>query len=31
MIIRILSNNQWYCDNNLPKWIEQGLDCSTAV
>ena len=29
--IRILSNNQWTCDNNLPKWAEKGLDCSTAV
>lgn len=31
MKIRIMSNNQWTCDNNLPKWIEQGLDCSTKV
>lgn len=29
--IRILSNNQWTCDNNLPRWAEKGLDCSTAV
>lgn len=29
--IRILSNNQWTCDANMPRWAEKGLDCSTAV
>ncbi len=29
--IRILSNNQWYCDKNQPKWIENGLDCSAEA
>lgn len=27
-MIRIMSNNQWYCDDNLPAWAEMGYDCS---
>lgn len=29
--IRLMSHNQWKCDNNLHAWEEQGLDCSAAV
>lgn len=28
MKIRIMSNNQWKCDENQPYWAERGLDCS---
>ena len=27
----IMSNNIWKCDDNLPKWIERGGDCSAEV
>jgi len=27
-MIRILSNNQWKCDNNSPDWAAKGEDCS---
>ena len=26
--IRLMSHNQWNCDNNQPAWEEKGLDCS---
>lgn len=29
--LRLLSNNQWKCDQNQPAWEKQGLDCSAAV
>lgn len=29
--IRVMSQNQWNCTNNLPSWEKQGLDCSAAV
>lgn len=29
--IRLMSQNQWNCTDNLPTWKEQGLDCSAAV
>ena len=28
MNFRLMSNNQWRCDKNLPYWEERGLDCS---
>lgn len=28
---RIMSNNQWKNDKNLPAWQERGLDCSASV
>lgn len=31
MQLRIMSNNLWYCDHNLPAWAAKGLDCSAAV
>ena len=30
MHIRLMSNNQWLCDENQPWWAERGLDCSAA-
>lgn len=27
-MLRIMSNNQWWCDQNLPAWENIGLDCS---
>lgn len=30
-MLRIMSNNLWYCDHNRPAWAERGLDCSAAV
>jgi len=29
--IRLMSHNQWYCDQNLPEWEQQGIDCSATV
>ena len=29
--LRIMSNNIWWCDGNLPKWEEKGDDCSPEV
>ncbi len=29
--IRLMSHNQWYCNDNTPAWKEKGLDCSAAV
>ncbi len=29
--LRIMSNNQWWADNNKPAWREAGLDCSANV
>ncbi|MCR5004995.1 MAG: hypothetical protein K6A77_03735, partial [Clostridiales bacterium] len=26
--MRIMSNNQWSCDRNLPEWEAKGEDCS---
>ena len=31
MNIRLMSNNQWLCDQNHPFWLERGMDCSAAV
>ena len=31
MKIRIMSNNQWWADNNKPAWRDAGLDCSAKV
>lgn len=31
MKLRIMSNNQWKCDENQPYWIRRGLDCSAEV
>ena len=31
MICRLMSNNQWKCDENQPWWEERGLDCSAPV
>ena len=31
MRIRLMSNNQWLCDQNQPYWKERGLDCSAAA
>ena len=30
MRIRLMSNNQWLCDENQPYWAERGLDCSAV-
>ena len=30
-MIRLMTQNQWNCTDNLPQWKEQGLDCSAAV
>lgn len=30
-MLRIMSNNLWYCDHNRPAWAEKGLDCSAAA
>jgi hypothetical protein len=30
-MIRIMSNNQWWCDQNLPAWKAMGLDCSVTA
>ena len=30
MKLRLMSNNQWRCDDNLPYWQERGLDCSAV-
>ena len=27
-MLRIMSNNQWLCDKNLPEWDAKGEDCS---
>ena len=29
--IRLMSHNQWKCDENQPAWMEQGLDCSAEA
>lgn len=29
--LRLMSNNQWWCDKNTAAWQEKGLDCSAAV
>ncbi len=29
--IRLMSQNQWNCNDNLPAWKALGLDCSAAV
>lgn len=26
--LRIMSNNVWCCDSNLPQWLDKGYDCS---
>lgn len=31
MSIRLMSHNQWKCDNNLPAWEAKGLDCSASA
>lgn len=31
MKLRLMSNNQWKCDNNLPEWEAKGMDCSPTV
>ncbi len=31
MHIRLMSNNQWLCDENQPFWKELGLDCSAEA
>ena len=31
MMIRIMSNNQWWSDTNKPGWEKMGLDCSAKV
>ncbi len=31
MIYRLMSNNQWKCDDNQPWWEERGLDCSAPA
>ncbi len=31
MRLRIMSNNQWRCDENKPWWKERGLDCSAET
>lgn len=31
MKFRIMSNNQWKCDDNTEYWAARGLDCSAAV
>ena len=31
MRIRLMSNNQWLCDQNQPYWKARGLDCSAAA
>ena len=30
-MLRLMSNNQWRCDENKPYWIERGLDCSAQA
>lgn len=30
-MLRIMSNNLWYCDQNRPAWAERGFDCSAAA
>lgn len=30
-MLRIMSNNLWYCDQNRPAWAEKGLDCSATA
>ncbi|MBQ2953310.1 MAG: endonuclease/exonuclease/phosphatase family protein [Clostridia bacterium] len=30
-MLRIMSNNLWWCDDNRPAWAEMGLDCSAAA
>lgn len=29
--LRLMSNNQWKIDRNLPNWEGMGLDCSAAA
>ena len=29
--LRLMSHNQWKCDNNLPAWEAQGIDCSATT
>lgn len=29
--LRLMSQNQWNCTKNFPKWEERGLDCSAEV
>jgi len=29
--LRLMSHNQWKCDDNLPAWEEKGIDCSAEV
>ena len=29
--LRIMSNNQWWADNNKPAWRDMGLDCSAEA
>lgn len=29
--LRLMSHNQWKCDDNLPAWVEKGMDCSAEV
>ncbi len=29
--LRLMSHNQWKCDDNLPAWEEKGMDCSAEV
>ena len=30
-MIRLMTNNIWWCDNNLPDWERAGLDCSAVA
>ena len=29
--LRLMTHNQWKCDNNQPAWEEKGFDCSVSV
>lgn len=29
--LRLMTHNQWKCDNNHPQWEEKGLDCSATA
>jgi hypothetical protein len=30
-MLRIMSHNQWKCDDNKPAWEEKGMDCSVTT